>query len=67
LIDFGEAREQLDVMQHARVRFTDIPEKMLSAHCQEYGRFGVGFSRKTILKWGGNPVLYFPTIQFVTR
>jgi Putative abortive phage resistance protein AbiGi, antitoxin len=53
-------RVQLDVMQHARVCFTDIPEKMLSAHCQEYGRFGVGFSRKTILKWGGNPVLYFP-------
>jgi hypothetical protein len=47
-------------MQHARVCFTDIPEKMLSAHCQEYGKFGLDFSRKTILEWGGNPVIYVP-------
>jgi hypothetical protein len=57
---FGEDRKLLDVMQHARVCFTDIPEKLLSGHSQEYGKFGIGFSRKTILEWGGNPVVYVP-------
>jgi hypothetical protein len=52
--------EPLEVMQHARICFTDIPEKFLSTHCQEYGKFGIGFSRKTILEWGGNPVIYVP-------
>jgi hypothetical protein len=52
--------EFLEVMQHARVCFTDIPEKLLSTHCQEYGKFRIGFSRKTILEWGGNPVIYVP-------
>jgi len=52
--------EILEVMQHARVCFTDIPERHLSAHCEEYGTFGIGFSRKTILSWGGNPVIYLP-------
>lgn len=56
----GGSCEPLEVMQHARACFTDIPEKLLTAHCQEYGRFGIGFSRKTILEWGGNPVIYVP-------
>jgi hypothetical protein len=47
-------------MQHARVCFTDIPEHMLSSHCEYYGKFGIGFSRATILAWGGNPVIYLP-------
>jgi hypothetical protein len=50
----------LEVMQHARVCFTDIPEKLLAAHSEEYGKFGLGFTRKTILEWGGNPVIYLP-------
>jgi hypothetical protein len=56
----GGAIESFEVMQHARVCFTDIPEEMLSAHCQEYGMFGLGFSCETILAWGGNPVFYLP-------
>jgi Putative abortive phage resistance protein AbiGi, antitoxin len=52
--------ESFEVMQHARVCFTDIPQRMLSAHCEEYGKFGIGFSRKAILAWGGNPVIYLP-------
>ena len=55
-----DARDVLEVMQHARVCFTDIPEKLLAGHCQQYGKFGLGFSRKTILEWGGNPVIYVP-------
>jgi hypothetical protein len=54
----GGVQELLEVQQHARVCFTDIPEKMLSAHSKGYGKFGIGFSRKTILEWGGNPVIY---------
>jgi hypothetical protein len=56
----GGIEDTLEVMQHARVCFTDIPEKLLAGHSQEYGRFGLGFSRKTILEWGGNPVIYLP-------
>jgi Putative abortive phage resistance protein AbiGi, antitoxin len=56
----GGTFERLEVMQHARVCFTDIPERLLSAHCREYGKFGIGFSRRTILEWGGNPVIYVP-------
>ena len=52
--------EALEVMQHARVCFTDIPENLLSEHGQQYGKFVIGFSRKTILEWGGNPVIYVP-------
>jgi Putative abortive phage resistance protein AbiGi, antitoxin len=50
----------VEVMQHARVCFTDIPEQHLAGHCEEYGKFGIGFARKTILSWGGNPVIYMP-------
>src|ERR1700685_710494 len=46
----GGLEDPLEVMQHARVCFTDIPEKLLAAHSQEYGKFGLGFSRKTILE-----------------
>jgi hypothetical protein len=56
----GDNCESLEVMQHARACFTDIPEKLLSTHAQQYGRFAIGFSRKTILEWGGNPVIYVP-------
>ena len=38
----------IELMQHARVCFTDIPEQHLSGHCEEYGEFGIGFARKTI-------------------
>lgn len=52
--------EAIEIMQRARACFTDIPERHLAAHGEEYGRFGIGFSRKTILSWGGNPVIYLP-------
>jgi Putative abortive phage resistance protein AbiGi, antitoxin len=47
-------------MQTPRVCFTDIPRYKLYSHSGEYGRFAIGFSRKTIISWGGNPVLYVP-------
>ncbi len=49
-----------ELMQKSRVCFTDIPRNKLSSHSGEYGRFAIGFSRKTIISWGGNPVLYVP-------
>jgi hypothetical protein len=54
----GGKTETFEVMQNARVCFTDIPEDKLIAHSEEYGRFGIGFSRKVVLSWGGNPVVY---------
>jgi Putative abortive phage resistance protein AbiGi, antitoxin len=49
-----------EIMQKARVCFTDIPRDKLYDHSGEYGKFGIGFSRKTIICWGGNPVFYVP-------
>lgn len=46
--------------QKSRVCFTDIPEDKLSRHTAQYGRCAVGFERRTILAWGGFPVLYLP-------
>ncbi len=48
------------IIQNARVCFTDIPEDKLQSHCTRYGRCGLGFSRRTILSWGGVPVWYCP-------
>jgi hypothetical protein len=52
--------ETVEIMQRARACFTDIPESHLATHGEEYGRFGIGFSRETVLSWGGNPVIYLP-------
>jgi Putative abortive phage resistance protein AbiGi, antitoxin len=54
----GEGVRQFDIWQHPRVCFTDIPREHLGTHVNKYGKFGVGFSRKTILEWGGAPVWY---------
>jgi hypothetical protein len=59
-LETDRGAETVEIMQHARVCFTDIPEEMLSSHCKHYGMFGLGFSRSTILAWGGNPVIYVP-------
>ena len=51
--------------QVARVCFTDIPEDKLGVHSEVagYGRFGIGFSRSTIVSWGGSPVWYLPNTR----
>jgi hypothetical protein len=48
----------IDVMQKARVCFTEIPAHLLHTH--NYGHFGIGFQRKTIIEWGGCPAWYLP-------
>ena len=50
----------MEVMQHARVCFTDIPFDRMAAHGQRYGKYGVGFKRETVIDWGGLPVWYLP-------
>jgi len=59
-IDHGKGVIQMEVMQHARVCFTDIPIELLASHGQRYGRYGVGFRRKTVIDWGGLPAWYLP-------
>lgn len=49
---------QIDVMQSARVCFTEIPPRLLHTH--GYGHFGVGFSRQTMVDWGACPAWYLP-------
>jgi abortive phage resistance protein AbiGi (putative antitoxin) len=56
---FGaEGLEQMDVMQKARACFTEIPLNLLRTH--NYGHFAVGFSRETVVDWGGLPAWYLP-------
>ena len=50
----------LEAVQNARVCFTDIPQDKFSKHRKQYGKCAVGFSRKTILSWGGCPAWYLP-------
>jgi hypothetical protein len=59
-IDRGSGVVQMEVMQHARVCFTDIPFDLLTSHGQRYGRYGIGFRRETVIDWGGLPVWYLP-------
>lgn len=49
----GDGLEYMDVMQKARVCFTEIPLHLLGTH--SYGHFAIGFGRKTIIDWGGLP------------
>lgn len=50
----------VNITQKSRVCFTDIPEDKLLNHMMRYGRCGIGLSRRTLLQWGGFPVLYLP-------
>src|SRR5207237_810723 len=53
-------KQSLDLLQAPRVCFTDIPEDKLDGHVARYGKCGLGFSRRTILAWGGLPAWYLP-------
>ena len=50
----------MEVMQRARVCFTDIPIELLATHGQRYGKYGVGFRRESVIDWGGVPAWYLP-------
>ena len=54
----GGAIARIDVMQLSRVCFTEIPARLLHTH--GYGQFGIGFSRPTLVDWGGCPAWYLP-------
>jgi hypothetical protein len=58
MIDRGKGIEKMEVMQHPRVCFTDIPIELLADHGQRYGKYGAGFRRETVIDWGGLPVWY---------
>lgn len=51
---------QIEVMQRPRICFTDIPMDLLATHGAGYGRYAVGFSRETVVEWGGCPAWYLP-------
>ena len=59
-IDRGAGVVPMEVMQHPRVCFTDMPFDFLPIHGENYGKYGVGFKRETIVDWGGLPVWYLP-------
>lgn len=40
------------------VCFTDIPLSLTQAHVDRYGGFGIGVRKRTVKRWGGNPVGY---------
>jgi hypothetical protein len=59
-IDRGKGVIQMEVMQHPRVCFTDIPIELLAEHGQRYGKYGIGFRHDTVIDWGGLPAWYLP-------
>ncbi len=59
-IDRGSGIVHMEVMQHPRICFTDIPFELLSTHGLRYGKYGVGFRREVIIDWGGLPAWYLP-------
>lgn len=38
--------------------FTDIPLNLSKEQCEKFGKFGIGFSKEVMIKYGANPVLY---------
>jgi hypothetical protein len=46
----GNAIHTYEIMQKARACFTDIPIDKLYNHSGEYGKFGIGFSRQTMIE-----------------
>lgn len=38
--------------------FTDIPLNLSREQCERFGKFGVGFSKEVMIRYGANPVLY---------
>jgi hypothetical protein len=51
---------KIEVMQRPRICFTDMPIDQLPIHGAAYGTYGMGFSRETIIEWGGCPAWYLP-------
>jgi hypothetical protein len=51
---------KIEVMQRPRICFTDIPLDLLATHGAAYGRYGIGFTRDTVIGWGGCPAWYLP-------
>jgi hypothetical protein len=51
---------KIEVMQRPRICFTDIPLDLLATHGAAYGRYGIGFTRETVIGWGGCPAWYLP-------
>ena len=41
--------------------FCDIPFDQLAIHVAKYGRFGVSFDKRLLVRYGARPVLYVPT------
>ena len=46
------------------VCFTDIPLKHSHEHCNIFGKFGIGFKKSTMIRYGANPVLYTTGMHF---
>lgn len=44
--------------ESAMVCFTDIPLRFAKEHCSKFGRFGIGFNKINMIKYGANPALY---------
>ena len=38
--------------------FTDIPLNLSHEQCDRFGKFGIGFSKEVMIRYGANPVLY---------
>jgi hypothetical protein len=59
LLESGSLLDEKLILANV-VCVADIPIEGLSVHCAKYGRFGLGFDRSFLVKYGFRPVMYFP-------
>lgn len=48
----------------AMVCFTDIPLRYAKEHCSKFRKFGIGFNKSRMIKYGANPALYTTVKHF---
>ncbi|MDC1199922.1 abortive infection system antitoxin AbiGi family protein [Flavobacteriaceae bacterium] len=45
------------------VCFTDLPLHLSEEHCNDFGKFGIGFNKENFIEYGANPVHYTTRVQ----
>jgi len=53
-----QMRDSITDRKTMMICFTDLPLRYSNEFCTKFGKFGVGFNKDVMMKYGANPVLY---------